>query len=192
MLRIPLSQFRQRAIVSTLALVASGCGGDLTRAPVAYDNVVDTTVLYALQGTPVTSPSGFNIVGASTARIDLSQPFDIAFDFDSTGAPVLYSAGYLHRYAGIGLQAADRPFDSISEAPIKDYAVDSLLTLTADLTFLVRSRAVTDFCVYLNSVPRYGKFHVLALDLTERTVTLEHLINLNCGYRSLTPGTPES
>jgi hypothetical protein len=41
-------------------------------------------------------------------------------------------------------------------------------------------------------VPRYGKFHVLALDPTERTVTLEHLINLNCGYRSLTPGTPES
>jgi hypothetical protein len=41
-------------------------------------------------------------------------------------------------------------------------------------------------------LPRYGKFQVLAIDPAQRTVTLEFLIDRNCGYRGLEPGLPDS
>ncbi|HXV86182.1 MAG TPA: hypothetical protein VD793_05770, partial [Gemmatimonadales bacterium] len=58
--------------------------------------------------------------------------------------------------------------------------------------FLARSRASFGGCLYLGSVPRYGKFRVVGIDLTVRSITLETLVNLNCGFKSLEAGLPES
>jgi hypothetical protein len=41
-------------------------------------------------------------------------------------------------------------------------------------------------------LPRYGKFRVLDLNIEERSVTLELLVDVNCGYRGLEPGFPSS
>ncbi|MGD2136144.1 MAG: hypothetical protein PVF27_08290, partial [Gemmatimonadales bacterium] len=84
------------------------------------------------------------------------------------------------------------PFDSIIEAPAEGYEKDSVLTIAPGMTFLARSRAVSSLCGFLGALPRYGKFRVLEVDETARTVTFEHLVNLNCGYRQLEPGIPTS
>ena len=191
-MRISLSQFRLGLLAPIVTWALVGCGGNLGLPPTQYLNVVDTTTLYALHGTPIPTPSGFDLVAGVTRRVDLGQTYDIAFDYDSTGAAVLYSSAVLGGVSGVGMRVTDQAFDAITRAPTDKYAADSLLTLSVDLTFFVRSRAATDYCSFLGAVPRYGKFHVLALDASARTVTLEHLIDLNCGYLGLEPGAPPS
>jgi hypothetical protein len=56
--------------------------------------------------------------------------------------------------------------------------------------FIGRSRNTSGNCYYLGSLPRYGKFRVVAVDVPNRTITLETLVNVNCGYRKLEPGFP--
>jgi hypothetical protein len=58
--------------------------------------------------------------------------------------------------------------------------------------FVIRSRSSNVQCAFSGGLPRYGKFHVLGVDLVARTVTLEMLVDLNCGYRGLEPGIPEA
>jgi hypothetical protein len=57
--------------------------------------------------------------------------------------------------------------------------------------FVARSRVSSLYCVYV-AVPRYGKFLVLSIDPTARSITMQALVDLNCGYRGLEPGLPGS
>jgi hypothetical protein len=190
-MRISLSPFRLGLLVPVCA-AAVACGGGNGLGPLTFINVVDTTVLYALHGTALTQPSGFDLVNNATRRIELAEPFDIAFDFDSTGAPVLYTAAQLGIVTGVGIQVTKNAFDAISRAPLDNYATDSLLTLSDSLTFIVHSRTASDNCNYLISAPRYGKFRVLQLDTATHSVTLQYLVDQNCGYIGLQPGSPGS
>ncbi|MCH8935034.1 MAG: hypothetical protein IIB90_04880, partial [Gemmatimonadetes bacterium] len=53
------------------------------------------------------------------------------------------------------------------------------------------SRMTALGCVFfLGQLPRYGKFHVLELNLETRQITLENLVNVNCGFRGLESGIP--
>jgi hypothetical protein len=86
---------------------------------------------------------------------------------------------------------ADHAFGDIVIAPLEDYQLDSALVVGVDSVFIVRSRPTSFGCVFfLGQLPRYGKFHVLDLSLETRQITLENLVNVNCGYRSLEFGIP--
>ena len=80
----------------------------------------------------------------------------------------------------------------MDEAPDDGYVVDSLLTVSVGDVFIGRSRNTTGNCFYLGSLPRYGKFRVMEIDTPNRTLTLEFLVNMNCGYRKLETGVPTS
>jgi hypothetical protein len=68
-----------------------------------------------------------------------------------------------------------------------------VLAIDVGTVFLARSRSVPDGCSAITgALPRYGKFEVLSIDAAERVVTLQTLINVNCGYRQLEPGLPDS
>lgn len=174
------------------AFAAAACGDSLGLIPPSVDNFVDTTTLYALQGTDVGTPSAYDIVNRTPSHTQLGEPFDFAFDIDSAGRAVLYPAALLGRETGAGLQLSDVPFDSLSRAPADGYVTDSVLPIGPDVTFVARSRSSAQLCVFLGSLPRYGKFRVLSLDPATRSVRLEVLVDLNCGYRSLEPGLPDS
>ena len=73
-----------------------------------------------------------------------------------------------------------------------DYEIDSALLVTPGTVFLARSRSSSVLCSFLGSLARYGKFHVLDIDTGNRSVTLELLVDLNCGFRGLEPGIPTS
>jgi hypothetical protein len=61
------SDFRLAGLVAMGAVVGSlGCGDSLGLPPPNFANVVDTTTLFALQGTPISSPSGYDMVSLST------------------------------------------------------------------------------------------------------------------------------
>ncbi len=160
----------------------------------AYPSYVDTVTLYALTGTPITTPSAFDIAFGIAAHTEQGDAFDFAFEIDSLGVALFYPAGALGLTAEAGLQLSDETFDELEDPPDDGYVVDSVLTVSEGDLFVGRSRNTTglDGCYYYGELPRYGKFLVLDLDSENRTVTLQALVNLNCGYRKLAEGYPKS
>ncbi len=188
----------QRELVMTMAAtvilaVAVGCD-DSGLYPATFPNFVDTVTIYALTGTPITTPSAFDIAYGITARTDQGEAFDFAFEIDSLGVALFYPTGALGFTAEAGLQMSDETFDELNTPPDDGYVIDSILTVSRGDLFVGRSRNTTglDGCYYYGELPRYGKFLVLDLDFENRTVTLQALVNVNCGYRKLEEGYPTS
>ncbi len=185
---LPYRTFGVVALIGSTALVA--CGDPNTLPPPQVDNVVDTTVLFALSGTPLNAPSAFNVVEATTARTDRNLPFDFAFDIDGAGTALLYPPGALGLFPEGGILVSTESFAGVLTAPLEGYVADSAVAVAAGTVFVVRSRASSVQCALAGALPRYGKFHVLGVDPQQRTITLEFLVNRNCGYRGLEPGLP--
>jgi hypothetical protein len=189
--RISLSSFRLALLAG--AGVGLACGGDPNLPPAAYENVVDSAAVWALTGTAIGTPSGFDLFGKRSVRPEQGEPFDFAFDIDPAGVATLYPSGMMGGSTTAGLLVSRSAFDDILRAPVEDYVVDSVLAIDVGTVFLARSRSVPDGCSAITgALPRYGKFEVLSIDAVERVVTLQTLINVNCGYRQLEPGLPDS
>lgn len=184
---IPLPRF---LFAVTAAAVLTACNNPLALPPPLFTNSVDTATIYALQGTDVTAPSAYDVVSGKVARTDLAQPFDFAFDIDSAGTPILYPEGALGISPDAGIAIMSQAFDSITTAPSTTYQADSTVAIEQGTVFVVRSRVAAQNCSISGSLPRYGKFRVLGIDRSARSLTFEMLVDLNCGYRSLEPGTP--
>jgi hypothetical protein len=178
---------------SLLALLAAAvaCGADSQLAPPQFDNVVDTVVLYALTGTPIATPSAFDGVRGTAVRTDQSLAFDFAVDLDASEVLELKPAGTLGYFPEAGLLITTETFDGLTSAPLEGYVGDTVRTAEAGTVFVLRSRASSELCPLAGSLPRYSKFRVLGVDPVERSVSLEFLVNRNCGYRGLEPGLPE-
>lgn len=181
------------AILSALAVVATtgACSNSNTLPPVQFDNVVDTATLYALTGTPLGEPSGFDGVAALPIRTDLNAPFDFAIDFDASNQLVLYPSGTLGFGNVPGILVVTDSFDGVTSAPLDGYVQDSTVVAAPGTVFVLKTRLSNQLCI-AGALSRYGKFHLLAVDPQARSATFEFLMDLNCGYRDLQPGTPES
>jgi hypothetical protein len=149
-------------------------------------------VLAALSGTPIAQPSGYDLIVASAVRTDRTNAFDFAFDIDGGATPRIYPAGTLGLGGEPGILRSEDAFADVGSAPLDGYVSDSTLAVSAGTVFVVRSRNSSAQCVLGSALPRYGKFHVLSVDQGARTITLELLVDLNCGYRGLEPGIPEN
>lgn len=151
-------------------------------------------VVYALRGTVIDLPSGYDVVIREPARTDRADPFDFAFDIDADGAALVYPRGALGLTRQSGVLLSEDAFGEIDEAPLEDYGLEAAVAVEEGTVFVIRSRAETGGIVscpfFVGALPRYGKFRVLAVDPTERSLTLEALVNVNCGYRGLQPGIP--
>lgn len=179
-------------VVLGVVLFSAGCDNTLALPLATVPNAVDTVTLHALQGTPINTASGFDVTRGLTARTDRQgEAFDIAFDIDSTGRALIFTTGALGLNVRSAIQTSDRAFGDIVIAPLEGYELDSALVVGVDSVFIVRSRPASFGCAFfLGQLPRYGKFHVLDLNLETRQITLENLVNLNCGYRGLEFGIP--
>lgn len=171
---------------------AAGCGDSLGLPPPGIPNEVDTTTLFALTGTPIATPSAFDVVNRSRSHTDLDQPFDFAFELDAEDQARIFPAPALGAPNNAGLQLSDLAFGEVKSAPFDGYQSEQSLEVAAETVFIARSRAASQFCIFLGALPRYGKFRVLAVDPAERSITLEFLVNANCGFRGLEPGIPDS
>ncbi len=179
-----------------LALLAgpaiAACGNPLGLPAAFISNVVDTVHVYALSGTPVSLPSGYSIFSRRAVRTDQGQPFDFAFDLDTTARATLLSTGAMKLGPGSGLQISAMQFDSIKIAPTTNYKQDSAQVVNINSVLILHSTTVT--CPYGLPGVYYSKLHVLDIDTTStpngRRIDFEILSDLNCGYRGLQPGVP--
>lgn len=184
---------RPISLLVLLPVVLAACG-ELNPLPrPSIENKPDTVSLYALHGTPVSSPSGYSLQFVAVVRPDQSSAFDFVFDVDSTGRPVLLTTGALKLGRASGIQLTTTPFDSVKIAPSGGYNLDSAIVVDSNSVAILHSVPTT--CVFANSqFVYYAKLQVLAIDTSSapngRRIDLVILTDQNCGYRGLEPGLP--
>jgi hypothetical protein len=175
-------------VVLGLALVACGDSNDLGDATQA--NAERTDSLWALVGTPVSTPSGFSVDGGRRVRTDLGVDFDFAYNIEDDGTHV-----FLPR-AALGIDTANavnpgfvprsESFEAITMPPSGGFITDQPVPIAVGQRFVVRSRITCSL-----GVPKYAKMEILAFDEVSRIVSFRVLVNDNCGFRSLEPGLPD-
>lgn len=175
-----------RAFLLLLPLAAgTACSND-NLPDATNENVVDTVTIFSLTGTPVTTPSGFNIsVGA--VRTETSS-FEFAYNLQADGQKVLLplaALGITSSTADPGLQRRSESFDEIKSASSNGYTTEAAVPIEVGERFIVRSRVL---CA--SGVPLYGKLEILSFG-DDRSVTFQVLADRNCGFRGLEPGFPD-
>ena len=172
-----------------LALGGTACSDSNGLPAATITNVERTDTLWALVGTPVSTPSGYSLEGSRRVRTDLFIDFDFAYN--ETPAEHVF----LPRAAlGIDTANAAKPgfllrnesFEAITSAPSNGYITDVPVPIAAGQRFVVRSRVTCQI-----GVPKYAKVEILSFDAVTRIVSFRILTNDNCGFKSLEPGLPD-
>ncbi|HEY6808246.1 MAG TPA: hypothetical protein VI160_05595 [Gemmatimonadales bacterium] len=179
------------AATAGLALVL-GCGNTLGPPPPNYANIVDTTALFAIDGTAIGLASAYDIVTIPPGPVNTEHEvsgFDFVFNILPGGQGVLLPTGAIPGLnKASGLQLTGQQFDSIRAAPSGGYADSTSINIQPGSVVIIRSRPTQ--CSYGPTVYQYAKARVIALDTVARRVSFEILVNSNCGYRDLQPGFP--
>ena len=185
--------------LAVLAAAALGaCGKDPFAVNATADNVADTLIAAALNGTPPGAQAGINTPFHAVVRVDSSFNFDVALDIAQNGdllvVPVSRVGSILGVSRRIGLNVMDTSiaFDSVKKAPASGYVLDSVRTFRRGQTVVVQ--AVSPYCnSSLNgSAVIYSKFVVDSVKVPSRTFYLRMVVDPNCGFRSFLPGLPSS
>lgn len=182
----------QLLLAAAGAALIAACSG--LNDPVAgFDNVTYKSVVFALNGSPLGAPTAINTPTGLTVRAEVGYDFDIAFDLDDAGRPVILTqrAVGLPQNAGghgVALQPVSGNFESILEAPNGGWVSDSVLTVAIGETFAVRASA--SVCQLYGSPFIYTKAVVDSVSTTTRRLWLTVVTDPNCGFRSFAPGRP--
>ncbi len=180
---------RRLSALLPLALAAA-CSDNNGIGDATELNVVDTVTLGALEGTPISTPSGYRI-STGPVRTDQTVDFEFAYNVrrldDGLYQRVLLPRGALGLSStdqvNPGLQRREESFDDIVRAQSNGYVSDSAVPIQVGERYLVRSRVICSI-----GVPLYGKLEILSFQ--DSTVTFQVLANQNCGFKDLLPGLP--
>jgi hypothetical protein len=183
---------RTSRVFVALVLTATAACSDSNGLPDAtFTNVERSETLYALVGTPVSTPSAYAIEGARRVRTDLSVDFDFAYNVDAGGGAVFIPRAALgidtSASVNPGFQRRSETFEAITLAPSNGYITDEVVPIAVGDRFVVRSRIT---CTGIG-VPKYAKLEVTDIDAGASTVTFRLLIDDNCGFKGLEPGLPD-
>ncbi|HEX9893268.1 MAG TPA: hypothetical protein VGA78_05060 [Gemmatimonadales bacterium] len=182
---------RPVGLTAVTAAVLAACSDANNLPDPVFTNVEDTVTVFAISGTEVFQPSGYAMTERRAVRLDQSSSADIAFDITSDGRPVFLPGAMIGQpgTSGIdpGLQTTTQEYDDIALAIVNGYRTLDTVAVDSGQVYFLRSR-IPGSCFL--GVPTYGKVEILGLDPAARTVVFKVLANLNCGYKSLLPGTP--
>jgi hypothetical protein len=182
---------RGLSVLVPLALAAA-CSDSNSLGDATEVNAVDTVTLGALEGTSISTPSGYRI-STGPVRTDQTVEFEFAYNIrrldDGSYQRVLLPLAALGltstNQVEPGLQRREESFDDISHAPSNGYVSDSAVPIQLGERYVVRSRVVCSI-----GVPLYGKLQILGFQ--DSTVTFQVLTDQNCGFKGLLPGLPEN
>jgi hypothetical protein len=179
-------------VAPLVVLLVAACSG--ATDPVAqFDSVVYKSSVYAINGTPIGVPTAINTVVAATVRAEVAYDFDVAFDMDEQGRPVVITQRVVGRPLGltghaVSLQIIDVPFDDLDEAPRTGWIADSLLTVEVGQVLAIRSQPTA--CQFDIGTSLYSKMQIDSVDVPTRRLWVTTLTDPNCGFRGLTTGRP--
>lgn len=194
--------FRRALIAPFLTLLLLGpvaCGDPFEIPPASFSNTERIVILWGLTGTPINTPSAFDLLTGREVRTDRTPDFDFAIEFapdsaldlGTTGDTILaiLPRGVLGFGEGPGaLVIEGTSFDSLKLAPETGYITDAAVRIDSGDVVVVSSRLQT--CNFGLNRHLYAKFRVDQIDRTQRRISTSMIYNPNCGYRSLTTGIP--
>ena len=181
-------------VAAALAVSVVACG-DLTGVPASLPTISDSSTAYALNGAPPNAPTSLHIYTGQLFAADANFLFDVAFDLDAGGNPVILPqrvvASGLAATHSVGLQTSTSTFESITRAPASGYRADSALVVKLNQPVLIQSNDPNACGVSLTGTNIYAKLVVRAIDATARKLTVVYTVDPNCGFRSFLPGVPK-
>jgi hypothetical protein len=181
-------------LLAALLLVSTAVACDDPYREVAtLPTLSDTATVYAINGAPAGAPTGLQLFNVNPVPANSAFAFDVAFDLDAQGRPVLIPVILLSGGRGstqrVGLQVVSGTYEGLTLAPRNGYRYDSTLVVTPGQVVAVEvTEANCAFSLTSNVI--YGKLTVLAVDLPRRRYSIAYTVDRNCGYRSFLPGIP--
>ena len=207
------------AAIAVAALAGAACK-DPTAVRAIYRTTTDTMVAFAISGSSPSVPAALSLAGFRidslgdyhadplVQRVDSIFDFDLAFDIDDAGTPVLLtprkvgSTGAIRfvRTSGsavpvgpqrVGLQVlgTGTSFESVLDAPTSGFVYDSLARVARGQPVVIQSYSSIicggGFQPYV-----YAKIAVDSAIKETRKVYFRVTMNRNCGFRSFRPGIP--
>lgn len=176
------------------AVAALSSCGDPTALEAQFENRVSQVVVFALNGSPVTLPSGVSLRARQAVRVDANFAFDLAFDINDANQVVVYTVREVGNQLiighPVGLQLTDAPFEEIVEAPVSGYKYDSLVVMPGNRVLLVDNidPSCSSFSILGPNVR--AKVRLDSVKLADRSMFLTMIVNQNCGFKGLAPGFP--
>jgi hypothetical protein len=184
---------RAAGLAAAIALAIAGAGCGYSNPNPVVDIAVDTLVAFAMNGSPASEPSGFDLFTQSMVTIDDNLAFDVAFDVDSATRralvyPVaLVSNGFITT-RHVGLQRIAIPYDSATYGLRTGYVFDSAYALAPGQALYVVTNPVA--CEADANPSLYGKLVVDSVNTLDRTIHFRATVDPNCGFRDFQPGIP--
>ena len=185
-----------RIAAVAFAVLAVACG-DPTKPKATYANAPASYNLYAFTGAPVNAVTAISFLGGA-ARADASFAFDVAFDLDQAGRPIIYPvralasdlAGSVKR---VGLQVVPGPFEAVREVPATGYDTLGAKTINPGDVLAVEMFDLQTCLYSLGGQMLYAKLTIDSVNTASRRLYARTVFDPNCGYRSVVPDTiPES
>lgn len=189
-----VSSFRKASLAAVLAcsLGMVACNDPL-RVSFNFPNSDQPFRVFALSGAHIADPNGMFFAGRSVVRIDGNFAFDLAFDIDPLGRPVILPASLvgtpISGATAIGLKRVDGNYLAVTEAPRDGYVFDSVMVVQANKPVVIQAQqgqCASSFTPYI-----FVKIVFDSVNAVDRTMFGRTMINLNCGSRQLTPGVPK-
>jgi hypothetical protein len=185
------------AIVALVAVLAA-CSGP-TKPQAYLANALSSYVLSPVTGSPVTAATAIYFLGGPT-RASSAFNFDVAFDLDNSGRPLVYPvravggalANLQRAYLGqgqlprVGLQIVPGTFEALTQVPQTGYDTLSVQTLVPGAVMAVN--VLDASCQYsLGGTSIAAKMIVDSVNTTTKKIYLRTVVDPNCGYLSVVP-----
>ena len=188
----------QRFLLAVGLVAAASACDDSTGIRASFQNREVQFLVYPVNGTAATQPSGILIRAPELARVDSRWAFDIAFDMDAAGVVTVYTvramgSEVLPSVARIGLQADSNSYAAITHAPTGGFTYDSSVTLPVGRTLIIDKLDGTcaNFGGAFLGYNIKAKMTIDSVNLAARRIYVKMLSNPNCGFRSLQTGLPK-
>lgn len=182
--------------VATGAMLAlAGACGDFTGVPASLSTLTDSGTVFALNGAPTGAPTALHLFSGSRLAADASFFFDIAFDIDASGNPVILPqrvvASGLAPSHSVGLQLVDVDFNTLDRAPKNGYRADTSLVTRIGKTVAIQSFDSNACGISVSGTSIVAKLVVLSIDRDARKLSIQFTVDPNCGFLSFAPGVPK-
>jgi len=194
-LRIRRSKPTTVALAALTMAVAGAACGDFTGVPASLPTVTQTGSVYALNGAPVGAPTALHVFSGTLLPANSSFVFDIAFDIDGAGNPVLIPqrvvATGLTSTHSVGMQKVLGDFSALTAAPKSGYHADSTMVVSINQVIAIQSSDPNACGISLTGSTLYAKLVVTAIDRAQKQLTVLYTVDPNCGFFSFAAGLPK-
>src|SRR5262249_46290634 len=141
------------------------------------------------------APTALHLYTGSRLAADASFLFDVAFDIDANGNPVLLPlrtvASGIAGSHPVGMQNIAGDFSTLEKAPKSGYHPDTAFVARVGQTVAIQSLDGNICGLSVTGTSIYAKLVVLSLDPIARTMSIQYTVDPNCGFVSFLPGIPK-